>query len=185
MLTALPIQKGTRVEGEAKSLYYAAFPPVERMPFGKLLRKAKRAGVHFLGFYDEEVFVGFAYFFQSHDFMYVMYLAVDAKTQSKGYGSRVLEYLESLNPGVRIALEIEALDEQADNYEQRVKRKAFYEKNGFVSAGIELVESGVVYEVLIRNGSCTAEELLSAQKSASGVLTYHFSAPKIHKIEAK
>lgn len=185
MLTALPVQKGTSGEDEVKSLYYAAFPSIERVRLNKLLRRAKSAGVSFLRFYDGDVFVGFAYFSHSNDFVYVVYLAVNTEVQSQGYGSRVLEYFEAQYPGARVVLEIEALDEHASNYEQRVKRKAFYEKNGFVSTGMKIVESGVFYEVLIKNGSCTSEEFVSAQKRAFGALSHRFSGSKILKDETK
>jgi ribosomal protein S18 acetylase RimI-like enzyme len=61
----------------------------------------------------------------------VLYLAVDGSLRGKGYGSRVLSQIKAEKPGQRTVLNIEPLDEKAPNAEQRRKRLAFYERNGF------------------------------------------------------
>ena len=54
--------------------------------------------------------------------MYVLYLAVNDKIRSKGYGTLMLKHLNEMSGNKEITLNIESLDENADNYKQRVKR---------------------------------------------------------------
>ncbi len=60
------------------------------------------------------------------------------KIYSKGYGSKLLEVLFNSYLEKSITLFIETMDDKsASNYDQRVKRLAFYERNGFVHTGIK------------------------------------------------
>ncbi len=61
---------------------------------------------------------------------------MDPSTRSKGYGSKILTHLKSQHPKENIFLEIEEVVEEADGYAQRVRRQAFYEKNGFTKTNI-------------------------------------------------
>ena len=65
------------------------------------------------------------------DVVILLYLAISDAVRGKGYGSAVLQAVQKKYAGKRIILNIEEMDEQAANYAQRVKRKAFYQKNGF------------------------------------------------------
>ena len=61
-------------------------------------------------------------------------LAVIAKRQGKGVGTKILQYIETqLAPGKII--EVKTLDESVD-YEPFVRTRAFYEKNGFVKVDV-------------------------------------------------
>ena len=42
----------------------------------------------------------------------------------------------------------ETLDEQASNYEERVNRNKFYNKNGFIYLGYTVREVDVIYDML-------------------------------------
>lgn len=48
----------------------------------------------------------------------------------------------------RILLNIEKVDETSENYQQRFKRKKFYEKNGFQNTEFEIETEDIVYEIL-------------------------------------
>ncbi|WP_213810666.1 GNAT family N-acetyltransferase [Jeotgalicoccus sp. WY2] len=78
----------------------------------------------------------------------MFYLAIDPSQQSKGYGSMVLQHLEEIYQDKRLLLNIEKVDRAADNYEQRFKRKQFYEKNGFLNTNFEIEDKNIVYEIL-------------------------------------
>ncbi len=51
----------------------------------------------------------------------------------------------------QFTVDFEMVDENAPNYDQRVRRKAFYMKNGFNETGLFLTYFGVSYEVLCKN----------------------------------
>ena len=60
-----------------------------------------------------------------------MYIVVNDKVQSQGYGTKILKQIMKENKDREIVLDIEPLDKDASNYEQREKRYRFYKKNGF------------------------------------------------------
>lgn len=151
-----------------KSLYESAFPKSERAPFWFLRQKAKQSNVSFNSLYDDESWIGLLYTFEYRDILLVLYIAIDASCRSGGYGTRVLTGLRADHPDKRIVLTIEPIDEQADNYEQRVKRKRFYEKNSYTSAGIIVEELGQPFEMLISGGLITPEETREVYRSFLG-----------------
>ena len=65
-----------------------------------------------------------------------------------GCGSDILLRLKEENPEKTVVLNIEPLDERAENYEERVRRLAFYEKNGFFDTGYEIDEIGGTFRVI-------------------------------------
>ena len=83
----------------------------------------------------------------------------------------------------RIVLTIEELDEKKENYQQRVKRKAFYEKNGFSSTGFIIREPAERQEVLIRGGTISQEEIEAMYKHFLGNLLFSLLKIEVLKIE--
>lgn len=137
--------KNTKKE---KRLFRSAFPEVEKIPFGILRLFSLRKEIDFLSFSDGGVFVGFTYLVSYKKTTFVLYLAVDGSLRGKGYGSRVLSQIKAEKPGQRIVLNIEPLDDKAPNAEQRRKRLAFYERNGFDESGYVARDSSAAYDVL-------------------------------------
>ena len=88
----------------------------------------------------------------------MLYLTVDGSLRGKGYGSRALERIKAEKPGQRIVLNIEPLDEKAPNAEQRRKRLAFYERNGFSETGYVARDSSASYDALCRGPALDPEE---------------------------
>jgi len=116
---------------KARNLYINAFPEYERLLFWLLVYKSKKKNSDFYAIYDDSEYIGLLYLTFYKDIVYIFYLAIDPLHQSKGYGSKILQYLRKIYQDKRLLLNIEEVDSSADNYEQRFKRKRFYEKNGF------------------------------------------------------
>lgn len=110
------------------------FPPEELAP-----RNVMDDIAPYLCFYDDNEFIGFAQILKKTDLQYLMYMAMLPQFRSKGYGGQMLELILKERGNVPLALDVETLDETAENYEQRVRRVRFYLKHG-------LVDSGYVYE---------------------------------------
>jgi GNAT superfamily N-acetyltransferase len=153
---------------EVSELYIAAFPDDERDPLEVLLEAARKSPAQFLAYYDGDLFVGFTFAAQQKDLVFLDYLAVNIQAQSKGYGSRILQQLEAHHPGCRIALEIEERDDTAPNAVQRCRRFEFYKKNGYEYSGLKVLVCGITYEILVKNGSCTTDELIELSRSVFG-----------------
>lgn len=138
----------TNLKEKIKKLYMNEFPEYERYPFWLLLYKSKKRTNDFYVIYDDEEYIGLIYLVYYKDIVYVLYLSIDPSHQSKGYGSKVLNHLSQLYQDKRLLLNIEKVDKTAVNYEQRYKRKKFYEKNGFKNTNFEIAKEDIVYEIL-------------------------------------
>ena len=107
--------------------------------------RARQGKAAYFGILDGKKFVGLVYNIYYKDLIYVLFLAIDEKYQGCGYGSRALEAIQKRYPDRRIFLSIESIDENADNYEQRLRRKAFYERNGFEMLPFQISEGLMTY----------------------------------------
>ena len=81
--------------------------------------------------YDEDKFCGIAYYVISDSTVYLTYLAVNKDLRGQGYGTKILSLLEKQYPDQAIVIDIEPVVPTAKNYQQRVSRLKFYERNGF------------------------------------------------------
>ncbi len=93
---------------------------------------------------------------------YLAFLAVDDTRRSRGYGSRILDAFGERYDDHTQVLEIEPVEEGFDNYEQRVRRLAFYKRNGFQETNLESHEAKERYCVLTRNGQASQDQLQRA-----------------------
>lgn len=109
-----------------------AFPREERIPSDKLLALLQELDCDAWAFYDGE-FVGFAILLSDPalEMAYLSYFTVDAACRSRGYGAAALAKLAEVYAGYQIVLDMERMDESAGNYDQRLRRLAFYERNGY------------------------------------------------------
>lgn len=134
-----------------------AFPINERRPLGPLLRdNTGHASV--LAAYEEDVFCGFACLLEWSDIVHIIYFAVMEELRRKGFGSQILQEIHLANPQKRVIVDIEQPDDSADNNEQRIKRKAFYLRNGYHEDDIHYDWRGIDYAILSHGGAVTQEE---------------------------
>lgn len=147
-LAAYDVRFGTPHYGRARRLMLRAFPPEERIAFPLLVLNSLRRSVRFQVFYDGAQFAGLLYACFGNDLVYALFLAVNDEVRSRGYGSRILGQLKAEAGSRPVVLEIEPLDEGAANYEQRVRRLRFYERNGFRTTGFASVEDRCEYALL-------------------------------------
>jgi len=170
MLEARQVIKGSLDVSNVENLMNSAFPNEEQIPMVFLLSRAKKDFTDFLAYYDDDKFVGFTYLITDNDLTFIQYIAVDSTLQSKGYGSMILSHIKDMYPNNRVALNLEMLDENAENTEQRIKRRAFYAKNGYVDTGIITYIRGHILDTLVLGGTTTTEELHVHLKKFTGVI---------------
>ena len=106
------------------------------------------------------------------DIVFVFYLAIDKGTREQGYGTKVLDSIKQKYKNSRIILCIEPVDENSDNYEQRVKRKKFYLKNGFEDSNYIIKERNIIYEMLYYNENVALQEFEEMMKNYFGKMLY-------------
>lgn len=156
---------------QAKQLYFDSFPKDERVPWSWLMLRSKKQFIEFIGFYDDEKLVGFAYNITQGDLTYLFYLAVDPNLRGGGYGSQILQDVIKMYSGQRICLSAEILDPDADNALQREKRIAFYQRNGFKMSDKIAKEAGVVYSMLTHGGDFEKQEYIDIQNYFNGIFS--------------
>ncbi len=121
-----------------KSFLEENFPEEQRMPMPVLNFLCKFKQCNLTGYYEDDLFIGVFFHIEFPHTVYLFYFAVNEQIQNKGYGTRMLEDLKQQFSGKSISTLIETMDESAENYPQRVKRLAFYERNGFHTTGISV-----------------------------------------------
>ena len=96
----------------------------------------KGASVDFIAVEDNSVFVGYTYVINFFQGSFIYYLAIEPDFQDKGYGTALLKYLREIQGNRPIALTIFAPNPDKDDYEECLRRKWFYVKNGYVDQKI-------------------------------------------------
>jgi len=182
MLYSKPITKKAHDFKDIIRIYQTAFPKSEQAPVWFLFSRAKKKNIEFNAYYEDDTLVGITYITVKHDIVYIMYLAVNDKLRSSGYGSKILQSIREQYPNYRVILNIETEDEKAENNEQRKRRKSFYFKNGFESTNIIGELKGALFELLVCNGKCTADDFLDLQKETLGTLVNAMFKPTMHNI---
>ncbi len=137
-LTKKTVSKKLHNYEEICAFMERVFPKEELMPMWLLNIITKKKNYNFNAYYDDDLFVGILFTIDTKDTLFIFYIAVNDKIHSRGYGSKLLQLLFDEHPEKSVTLFIETMDDKsALNYEQRIKRLAFYERNGFVHTGIK------------------------------------------------
>ena len=142
------------------SLNDEAFPKEERIPSEKLINLLDECDCDGWAFYDGE-FVGFAIILPHNECKecYLSYFAIDKKFRGQGKGSKALQKLQEVYSDYQIALDMERIDEvDAENFEQRKKRVAFYQRNGFKRATCGISFFGINLEIMCNKGEFRKSE---------------------------
>ena len=134
---------------KVERLNIEAFPEEERVPLSEYLRYTDNDDPTPFAFYNEEEFVGFAFSIYNQKVFYVSFFAIMPHLRSHGYGQEIIEKLVEFYQRTMI-LEVERLDEECDNLEQRQSRMDFYKRNGFKTANAFLEYEGLSFEILYR-----------------------------------
>lgn len=141
-----------------KEIYNSSFHKEDRMPFILMIIMAYLKSTRFISFHDEDTVCGFVYMATIKKITFVMFLAVDENLRSKGYGSHILDKIQSLYPDNKIIITIERCDEDTENMEERLKRKKFYTNNGYIPTGYIVKLGKQKQEIILKNGEFDKRE---------------------------
>lgn len=156
---SLEVKKVKLSNKDVKKIYVDSFPKEERMPFPMMVLLTKITHTDFLAFYDKGTLCGFIYSANIKNITFIMFFAVDKRIRSKGYGSKILEEMQRLYPDSKIVISIERCDVDAKNINDRIRRKNFYLKNGYIDTGYLIELSKIEQEIIIKNGIFDKDEL--------------------------
>lgn len=142
---------------ELRKLYQEAFPKKERIPFNQIIAYLDIIDINIFTY--ESNFVGFSINVPYKDLLYVLYFAMNSKYRSKGFGSQAMELIRRNNLNKSIVLDIETINPNSTNSLERIKRKKFYLRAGFMETGIEYYQKEVLFEVLCLGKLVTSKEI--------------------------
>ncbi len=140
-------------------LYKTAFTTVRHIPAWVLRLTMRRSNNGFSMIYDQYKWVGLLKVTEHADFVFVHFFAIADSMRSGGYGSRVLDFIKAKYANKIIILNVENLDPQAANYRQRIKRRAFYENNGFITSGLVVQDSSEQMDMLVFGRGVSKNEI--------------------------
>jgi len=163
-------------------LYKEAFTTVRRVPSWLLRYMMRKGKPGFSVLYEHDTWIGLLYVTEYKDIVFVHFFAIAQCSRSLGYGSKVINSMKKIYSEKRIVLNIEELEEQQGNYQQRIKRKAFYLKNGFSSSGYVVKEPEERLEMLILGGSISQVEIEAMYKNLFGGVLGFLYRPAVIKI---
>ncbi len=139
-------------------LYQSAFPVTEKKPFSMIISMYKKRKSDVWYCENAGRFAGLAITINGTEQILIDYLAVNAKKRGQGLGSGILKAMRQIYAGKGVFLEIEVVDENAENYEERKRRKQFYLANGMTEMNVFVELFGVDMELLGYDCSLTFEE---------------------------
>ena len=123
-------------------IYDRLFPATEKIPHEVLLQIAKNEKGELKVYKENGALCGFTFIAKDEFFSYLMFFAVNDSLHSKGYGSKIVQQFKEMNLDRPIIFAIEDPDEEgAENLTQRIRRRAFYMKNGFEFTGTKMASS--------------------------------------------
>ena len=101
--------------------------------------------------------------------VYLFYLAICSSLRSHGYGGRTLKLMDDLYQR-QIVLDMEPLDDQAANYEQRLRRTKFYASHGYRSSGYHLFYWNQTFDLLCTRGPFLKDDFIEITKELQRVV---------------
>lgn len=134
---------------KVKNLYLTAFPKIERISFWLMRLLCLRKNTELRAWFDEGQMVGFTYSSSTNKYSILGYFAVNPEVRSKGYGSRIIKEVRNLHGGVPMIVDIEYIPEGTPNNDMKIRRKQFYEMNGFEDTGYVISSMGELYHILL------------------------------------
>lgn len=158
---------------EAKSTYLKSFPKVEQVPFWSLKFIANRKCVDFLCYYDSNNnYIGFSYSIHNKTDLMILYFAVDESARSKGYGTKIIKYLQNKDKIQNTVLDIESPLENCKNIEQRIRRYNFYKRLNFHSTDSEIIEPECKY-LILSDSQIKNEKAVNIYRELTDKLSFH------------
>ncbi len=156
---------------EIKELYDTAFPREERYldfePAIKQIEASDSGGTRgeLVAFGKDTggkvIFVGFVMVLFCGNIVHLYYFAIHEKLRGQKYGEQALNLIRNRYKGRTIWLGVELPDENAENQQQRLRRKRFYYRNGFQDTGVSGEKNGCMLQMMSTDGTIDPDTLIT------------------------
>ncbi len=155
-----------------RELQMTAFPPEECFTMEEILRLSESVHIEYKSFWEGEQLCGILFYNVGETMLYLFYLAVPTEVRSKGYGAKLIQWLIKMYSDKAIVGNIEPIGFDAENENQRIRRLAFYERNGFHRVPFRLLDDSGLYDI-ISTGSFFDEKEYMHLIEELGFGSYH------------
>lgn len=142
---------------DADRIFRMSFPTRAAISSEDFIRMSSQGNFEHLAITENEELIGFYNALVSDHIVYLFFFAIDPDKRSKGYGSQVLAMLPERYPGRAQLLDMETVDPRASNYEQRCRRRDFYQKNGYYDSGYRISYYGESFTLMTKEAFSSAE----------------------------
>lgn len=144
---------------KVRLLYEAAFPKSEKKPWKTIIDKCNQGSMEIFSIEEDGSFLGLIITIKHSDILLLDYFAIDGARRGEGIGSKAISMLCEQNRNMRILLEIEDCEEEnADNIEERNRRKSFYLRSGFSLMPYKVSLFGVNMNILTYGNAAVSFE---------------------------
>ena len=162
------LAEGKAFRQQIVTLYEEAFPEVEKKPWDLMERLAVEGKMELLAVTEEDRFVGLAFNMLDEKLALLDYFAIAPDLRSSGFGGQAIRCLLERFAGKKYIFEIEKQDPQAENAEERKRRKKFYLRNGLKETGLFVNVYATDFELLTPDGNLTFEEYVTVLRDILG-----------------
>ncbi len=147
-------EEDSELNSQIEELNIRVFPSTETTKDLHFLEDYyKGASVDFIAIEDDGIFVGYTYMINFFQGSFIYYLAIEPEYQNKGYGTALLKHLREIQDHRPLALTIFTPHPDNDDYEECLRRKWFYVKNGYVDQKIPYPNEDYHHFDIYMNGS--------------------------------
>jgi len=149
-LRYVKIDKNFKDLDKVETLYSRSFPPEERMfSVRQAMEQEDKIGViEAAAAYDGELLIGFYVTLPRDGYRYLNYLVTDPAIRGMGYGGAIVrKILEDNMDGICFG-SIEKPVPGTDDYETRLRRQMFYERNGMITVPYEKEVNGIPFIIV-------------------------------------
>ena len=134
-----------------RALYESAFPDEERIPWGDLLRLVGEMPLEFAEYRDGAELLGLTIVYPRQRLSWFWYFAVPEEKRGRGVGQRILSALLARYEGRSVILDMEdPAQPGVSNTGHRLRRAAFYRRNGFRETGVGRSYGPVAMTILLK-----------------------------------
>jgi GNAT superfamily N-acetyltransferase len=136
MITKQITTVGAKDNKQLEILYKTSFPKQEQIPWDEFVPLIDKMSLDFTVYYEKDEIVGFTVVFPYKTFNWFWYFAVKPELRGQGKGQEILTAVIQKYKGKKFVLDLESTKQECENMEQRIKRHAFYLRNGFKDTNI-------------------------------------------------
>lgn len=162
------LAEGKAFRRQVCELYEEAFPKEEKKSWDLMEGLAEEGKMELLAVTEDDRFVGLALNMLDGDLALLDYFAISPKLRCGGFGGRTIRCLLEKFAGKKYIFEIEKQDPQAENAEDRRRRKQFYLRNGLRETGLFVNVYQTDFELLTPDGKLTFEEYVMVLRDILG-----------------